>query len=148
MNNCFEERSIPSYVLTTEFLLKVGKNFLGLSSLKRWQQKWNTLYICTYHTIAAPRSLFVRAASSPHIYRRLPMKPWLWPRQWVRRRGGREKEKETSPKIGPSRCASRVILILTKFGILTSTWFQVVPFGLRFWKQFLFLKYDPSFCCP
>ena len=25
---------------------------------------------------------------------------------------------------------SRVILILTKFGILISTWFQVVPFGL------------------
>ena len=24
----------------------------------------------------------------------------------------------------------RVILILTKFGILISTWFQIVPFGL------------------
>ena len=43
---------------------------------------------------------------------------------------------------------TRVILILTKFGILISTWFQVVPFGLRFSKQFLFLMYDPSFCCP
>ena len=42
----------------------------------------------------------------------------------------------------------KVILILTKFGILISTWFQVVPFGLRFSKQFLFLMYDPSFCCP
>ena len=43
---------------------------------------------------------------------------------------------------------NRVILILTKFGILISTWFQIVPFGLRFSKQFLFLMYDPSFCCP
>ena len=42
----------------------------------------------------------------------------------------------------------RVILILTKVGILISTWFQVVPFGLRFSKQSLFLMYDPSFCCP
>ena len=42
----------------------------------------------------------------------------------------------------------KVILILTKFGILISTWFQIVPFGLRFSKQFLFLMYDPSFCCP
>ena len=42
---------------------------------------------------------------------------------------------------------SRVILILTKFGILISTLFQIVPFGLWFSKQFLFLMYDPSFCC-
>ena len=41
----------------------------------------------------------------------------------------------------------RVILILTKIGIFISTWFQIVPFGLRFSKQFLFLMYDPSFCC-
>ena len=27
-------------------------------------------------------------------------------------------------------CYDRVILILTKFGILISTWFQIVPFGL------------------
>ena len=27
-------------------------------------------------------------------------------------------------------------------------WFQVVPFGLRFSKQVLFLMYDLSFCCP
>ena len=33
--------------------------------------------------------------------------------------------------------AAKVILILTKFGILISTWFQIVPFGLRFSKQFL-----------
>ena len=43
---------------------------------------------------------------------------------------------------------TRVILILMKFGISISTWFQVVPFGLRFSKQFLLLMYDPSFCCP
>ena len=42
----------------------------------------------------------------------------------------------------------KVILILMKFWISTFTWFQVVPFGLRFSKQFLFLMYDPSFCCP
>ena len=42
----------------------------------------------------------------------------------------------------------RVILILMKFGISISTWFQVVPFGLRFSKQVLFLMYDLSFCCP
>ena len=47
-----------------------------------------------------------------------------------------------------AHCGGRVILILTKFGILISTWFQIVPFGLRFSKQFLFLMYDPSFCCP
>ena len=51
----------------------------------------------------------------------------------------------------PTWCShpNRVILILTKFGILISTWFQVVPFGLRFSKQFLFLmyEYDPFFCC-
>ena len=27
-------------------------------------------------------------------------------------------------------CEGKVILILTKFGILISTWFQIVPFGL------------------
>ena len=43
---------------------------------------------------------------------------------------------------------TRVILILMKFGISISTWFQVVPLRLRFSKQFLFLMYDPSFCCP
>ena len=49
---------------------------------------------------------------------------------------------------GATSCNTKVILILTKFGILISTWFQIVPFGLRFSKQFLFLMYDPSFCCP
>ena len=29
-----------------------------------------------------------------------------------------------------AHCLARVILILTKFGILISTWFQVVPFGV------------------
>ena len=46
------------------------------------------------------------------------------------------------------RPGSRVILILRKFGILIYTWFQVVPFGVWFSKQFLFLMCDPSFCCP
>ena len=32
----------------------------------------------------------------------------------------------------PDSCVGRVILILMKFGISISTWFQVVPFGLRF----------------
>ena len=41
----------------------------------------------------------------------------------------------------------KVILILTKVGILISTWFQVVPFSLRFSKKILFLIYDTSFCC-
>ena len=31
---------------------------------------------------------------------------------------------------GRSKYGARVILILTKFGILISTWFQIVPFGL------------------
>ena len=42
----------------------------------------------------------------------------------------------------------RVILISMKFGISTSTWFQVVPFCSPISEQFLFLLYDHSFHCP
>ena len=43
---------------------------------------------------------------------------------------------------------TRVILILMKFGISISTWFQVVPFCSPISEQFLFLLYDHSFRCP
>ena len=42
----------------------------------------------------------------------------------------------------------RVILILMKVGILTSTWFQNVPFCSLISEQFLFSSYDHSFRCP
>ena len=42
---------------------------------------------------------------------------------------------------------SRVILILMKFGILISTWFQVVPFCSQISELFLFLLYDLPFPC-
>ena len=42
----------------------------------------------------------------------------------------------------------RVILILMKVGISTSTWFQNVPFCSLIPEQFLFLVYDHSFRCP
>ena len=44
--------------------------------------------------------------------------------------------------------AARVILILMKVGILTSTWFQNVPFCSLISEQFLFSFYDHSFRCP
>ena len=43
---------------------------------------------------------------------------------------------------------SRVILILMKFGISISTWFQVVTFCSQISELFLFLLYDLSFRCP
>ena len=45
-------------------------------------------------------------------------------------------------------CCSRVILILMKFGISISTWFQVVPFCSQISELFLFSLYDLSFRCP
>ena len=45
-------------------------------------------------------------------------------------------------------CITRVILILMKVGILTSTWFQNVPFCSLISEQFLFSFYDHSFRCP
>ena len=42
----------------------------------------------------------------------------------------------------------RVILILMKVGISTSTWFQNVPFCSLISEQFLFSCYDHSFRCP
>ena len=43
---------------------------------------------------------------------------------------------------------NRVILILMKVGILTSTWFQNVPFCSLISEQFLFSFQDHSFRCP
>ena len=45
-------------------------------------------------------------------------------------------------------CNIRVILILMKVGVSTSTWFQNVPFCSLIPEQFLFLFYDHSFRCP
>ena len=44
--------------------------------------------------------------------------------------------------------SSRVILILMKFGVSISTWFQVVPFCSQISELFLFSLYDHSFRCP
>ena len=44
-----------------------------------------------------------------------------------------------------TRRCTRVILILMKVGISTSTWFQNVPFCSLISEQFLFLFYNHSF---